>query len=233
MNIIDLLLLVIVFISAAFAVYRGFLWSLLGTVACLLSYLFASLVGPSLAQAMAANQGISTLLATYTDAGSLIGDYSLSVLPVAAINESMLETVMKNVTLPPLVQEILRQNLLTNALQTSAFSVNDYVVTTIVTVLLRAGSFILCFFLCLLGLHMVISLVGHVFRYPVLRHFDLPAAALMGAVRGVVILYVLLLIVPIVRIVIPFDLVDQFLAGSKLVPLISSDSFFLRVVAGI
>lgn len=232
MNIIDLLLLIFVFISIAFAVYRGFLASLLGVAACLLSYLFASLAGPALAAALGRNQGLVSLLATYTDAGSLIGDYSLSVIPAAAINESMLETVMKNITLPPLVQEILRQNLLTSALQGSAFSVNDYVVTTIVTVLLRTASFILCFFAAFLTLHTLINLIDHVFYFPVLRHFDLPLAAVMGALRGAAVIYVLLLIVPIVRVAIPFDLVEQFLSQSSLIPLFGIDGFFLRVVTG-
>ena len=232
MSIIDIILILLLLISAAFAVYRGFLASFLGVAACLLSYLFASLAGPALAETLGRNQGLTSLLATYTDAGSLIGDYSLSILPVAAINESMLETVLKNVTLPPLVLDILRQNLLTNALQSTAFSVNDYVITTVVTVLLRTGSFILCFFLGFLVLHTLINLIDHVFYFPVLRHFDLPLAALMGVLRGVAVVYVLLLAVPIVRMAAPFDLMEQFWAQSRLIPLFGIDSFFLGIVRG-
>lgn len=233
MNIIDFILILLIFVSAAFALYRGFLASLMGLAACLLSYLFASLAGPALAEALGRNQGLTSLLATYTDAGSLIGDYSLSIIPAAAINESMLETVLKNITLPPLVQDILRQNLLTNALQGTAFSVNDYVIVTIVTVLLRTGSFILCFFLGFLVLHTLISMTNHVFYFPVLQHFDLPLAALTGILRGIAVVRVLLLIVPIVRVAVPFDLVEQFLAQSRLIPLFGIDSFFLRIVRGV
>ena len=180
MNIIDLLLLAVLFISVALAVYRGFLASLLGLLACLGSLLFAFLAGPSLAQILGGNQSVADLLATYTDAGSLLGDYSLSVIPVAALNDSILETVMKNVTLPPLIQDILRQNLLTGAFSGTAYSVNEYVTATVVTVLLQAGSFMLCYFACFLALHVLINLVDHVFYFPVLRHFDWLMAAVMG-----------------------------------------------------
>lgn len=233
MNIIDLLLLAVLFISVALAVYRGFLASLLGLLACLGSLLFAFLAGPSLAQILGGNQSVADLLATYTDAGSLLGDYSLSVIPVVAINDSLLETVMKNVTLPPLIQDILRQNLLTGAFSGTAYSVNEYVTATVVTVLLQAGSFMLCYFACFLALHVLINLVDHVFYFPVLRHFDWLMAAVMGALRGIVVVWVLLLAVPIVRMMIPFDLLETYLSQSRLLPLIDSDAFFLRVIHGL
>lgn len=233
MNIIDLLLLAVIFISIALAVYRGFLASFLGLLVCLASLLFAFLASPQLAKLLGNSQSVANLLATYTDAGSLIGDYSLSVIPVAALNTSILETVMKNVTLPPLIQDILRQNLLTSAFSGSANTVNEYVTSTIVTVLLQAGSFMLCYFACFLALHVVINLVDHVFYFPVLRHFDWAMAAVMGLLRGIAVLWVLLLAVPVIRIVIPFDLLEQYLSQSKLLPLIDSDAFFLRVVSGL
>lgn len=233
MNIIDLLLLAAIFISIALAVYRGFLASFLGLLACLASLLFAFLVSPQLARLLGNSQSIANLLATYTDAGSLIGDYSLSIIPVAALNDSILETVMKNVTLPPLIQDILYQNLMTNAFSGSAYTVNEYVSATIVTVLLQVGSFMLCYFACFLALHVLINLVDHVFYFPVLRHFDWAMAAVMGLLRGIAVVWVLLLLVPVVRIVIPFDLLETYLAQSKLLPLIGSDAFFLRVVNGL
>ena len=233
MNIIDLLLLAVVFISVALAVYRGFLASLLGLLACMASLLFAFLVGPQLAQQLGGNQNVANLLATYTDAGSLIGDYSLSVIPAAALDESIVETVMKNISLPPLVRDILRQNLLADALSNTAYTLNDYVTSTIVTVLLQAGSFMVCYFVCFLALHLMINLVDHVFYFPVLRHFDWLMAAVMGVLRGIAVVWVLLLVVPVVRMVIPFDLLETYLGQSKLLPLIDSDAFFLRVVQGL
>ena len=136
-------------------------------------------------------------------------------------------------TLPPLIQDILRQNLLTSAFSGSANTVNEYVTSTIVTVLLQAGSFMLCYFACFLALHVVINLVDHVFYFPVLRHFDWAMAAVMGLLRGIAVIWVLLLAVPVIRIVIPFDLLEQYLSQSKLLPLIDSDAFFLRVVSGL
>ena len=55
----------------------------------------------------------------------------------------------------------------------------------------------------------------------------------MGVLRGVCVVWVLLLAVPVVRIVIPFELLESYLGQSTLLPLINSDAFFLRVINGL
>ena len=119
MNIIDIFLLLIIGVSIVFAIYRGFLASLLGTIACFLSLVFALAAGPRLAGALAQNQGVTDLLATYTDAGSVIGDASLARTPIIIIDSDTLENILKNVSLPPVVRDLLRQNIRSSALKTA------------------------------------------------------------------------------------------------------------------
>lgn len=233
MNMIDIALVLIVAISVAFAVYRGFLASALAVVACFVSLGVALLAGPTLANALRANQGITSLLITFTDADSLIGDSTLANTPVAALSPDTLENILKTVSLPPVVQQLLRGNIQTQAFSSQGiYMINAYVSATIVSVLLTAGSFLLCFFLSFLALHILINLVDHVFYFPVLRHLELPAAAVMGFIRGVIVVYILLIIVPLVRTVIPFDTVEEYISASRLLPLFHSESLLLRILAG-
>ena len=111
-------------------------------------------------------------------------------------------------------------------------TVNEYVSATIVSVALQAVSFVICFVLCFLALHMLINLANHVFYFPVLKHFDGITAALLGLLRGMLLLYVLFLLVPLARTVIPLDALDRYIDQSALTPLFASDSFFARVVTG-
>ncbi|MBQ7455266.1 MAG: hypothetical protein IJS53_02380, partial [Clostridia bacterium] len=111
MNIIDLLVLLVLAASALFALYRGAVASLLGLAACLVSFVFAFAAGPSLAAALGRNQGVTSLLTTYTDAGSLVGDHSLATTAVNGMSASTLEAVLKSVELPESIEGILRQNL--------------------------------------------------------------------------------------------------------------------------
>jgi len=233
MNMIDFLILLVLFVSAAFAVYRGFVASALGLAACLLSLAAAFLAGPRLAAALSQNQGLTELLATYTDAGSLVGDYSLSITKVNTISKLAVEAVLKSVGLPAMMQSILQSNLTAAAFsQAGLTTVNQYVSATIVQVILRIGCFVLCFFLCTLALHALINLFNHVFYFSMLRHLDTPAAILCGLLRGIMMLYILFLLIPLVRTVIPLDLAEQYINESVFSGLLTSEKLFLRIAAG-
>ncbi|MBQ9197864.1 MAG: CvpA family protein [Clostridia bacterium] len=231
MNIIDILLLLIIGISVIFAVYRGFLASLLGTAACLLSLVFALAAGPKLADVLAQNQGITELLATYTDADSLVGDATLARTPVMILNTDTLENILKTVSLPPVVQDALRSNVRSAAFSSRGLSsVSEYISATIISVLLSAGCFLMCFFACFLALHILINLVDHVFYFPVLRHLNGPASALMGLARGVLIVCAVLIVVPLIRTAIPFDIVQRYIEESRIFPILYSEKLLLRVI---
>ena len=80
---------------------------------------------------------------------------------------------------------------------------------------------------------MLINLIGHVFQLPVLRHLDGLTAAGLGLLRGALLLYVLFLLVPLVRAVIPVAALDAYLESSMLSPVFSSTGFFNRVITGL
>ena len=233
MNIIDIFLLLIIAISIVFAIYRGFLASLLGTLACFLSLVFALSAGPRLVSVLEQNQGVTDLLTTYTDADSLLGDATLARTPIMIINADTLENILKSLSLPPVMQDILRRNIQTSAFADRDMStVSQYISATIVTELLGAACFLQCFIAGYLALHILNNLVDHVFYFPVLRHLNGPASALMGLVRGAVIVCAILIVIPLVRTAIPFDLVQQYIDGSRLFPLLYSEKLLLRVIGG-
>ena len=233
MNIIDFLLLLVIAVSVAFAVYRGSVASLLGLAACLVSLVIALYAGPLLASALGGNQGVTDLLTTYSDAGSQVGDYALATTQVNTMSEATLEAVIKSVHLPDSIERILHQNLAARVFTSAGMrTVNEYVTATIVSVLLEAGSFVIAFLLCCLALHMVINLISHVYDFPVLTHFDGLLAAVFGLLRGMLILYVLFLLVPLLRTIIPLDILDRYIDQSTLTPLFASDSFFTRIIGG-
>lgn len=234
MSIFDIAILAVLFISVAFGFYRGSVSSLLGLAACLLSVVAAFYIGPQLASALSANQGVTEMLATYTDATSLVGDYALANTLVSGMSDALIQTVLKSVSLPDSIAAILRSNL-SGAVFASAGmnTVNDYVAYTIVAVVLQSFSFVLCYFVCFVLLHGIVALIGHIFYFPVLKHFDGLAGGIYGLLRGVIVLYVLCLMVPVIRTIIPVDLLSRYLGESVLSPIFVSDGFFARIVTGL
>ena len=54
-----------------------------------------------------------------------------------------------------------------------------------------------------------------------------------GLLRGVITLYVLFLLVPVIRTIIPVDLLTRYLGQSALSAIFTSDGFFARIVTGV
>lgn len=233
MNIIDIALLLILFGSIVFGVYRGAVASLWGLAASLLAFPLTFLISPHIAAWLGANRGVMDLLATYTDANALVGDYTLATTAVHTISQSALQAVINSLTLPQSILGILESNISQCVFAASGLTtVNDYVAYTIVAVTLKAVCFACTYAMCSIFLHAIITMTNHVFHFPVLKHLDGPVGGVFGLLRGMLILYVLSLLFPIILTIIPVSLVKTLFDQSTLANVFSSAGFFIRVVTG-
>lgn len=233
MNIIDIALLLILFGSIIFGVYRGSVASLWGLAAGLLAFPLTLLISPHVAAWLGSNRGVMDLLATYTDANALVGDYTLATTAVENISQSALQAVINSLTLPQSILDILESNISTCVFAASGLStVNDYVAYTIVAAMLKAVCFVFTYALCSTVLHFCITLTNYVFRFPVLKHFDGLMGGVFGLLRGMLILYIISLLFPIILTVVPVSLVNALFSESTLANVFSSTGFFIRVVTG-
>lgn len=233
MNIIDIIILVILGISIIYGLYRGFVHTILSLACCLISVLLAFSFGPKLSAFVSGSEGVSSSLATYTDAIARVGDYDLATTPVNQLSLPVVQQVLESVSLPASISEILEGNLINQVFASIGLStVNDYVSNTVVAVAIHAISYILCFAVSYLALSLIVGLIRHVFRFPLLKQMDWLAGGLFGLVRGAMLLYVIFLIVPILSTVIPIDSFNEVLAQSILAPIFQSNGFFASVIAG-
>lgn len=233
MNVIDIAILVVLVVSVIYGFYRGFMRTVLSVVCCLISFVVAMSYGPKLSAIVSGNQGVSSTLATYTDAIARVGDYDLASTPVDQLTDTVLSRVLNSVSLPDSISTILENNLKTRAFSgTGLTTVNDYVSNTVVAVAVNVLCFIACFALCYLVLSLVLSLIHHVFRMPLLKQLDWLAGGAFGLVRGAMILYVIFLLLPIINTVIPLDAFNELLDASRLSPVFMSDGFFAGVISG-
>ena len=233
MNIIDIIIIVVVGASLVYGVYRGFVHTLLSVACCLLSVFLAFTFGPRLAAVVSGNQGISSTLATYTDAVARVGDYSLASTPVSQLTDNVIQQVLDSVSLPESIASILQNNLKTQSFSgTGLNTVNDYVSNTVVAVAINILCFIACFAVCYLVLSVIVSLIQHVFKLPLLKQLDWLAGGAFGLVRGAALVYVAFLLMPILSTIIPMDSFNELLSQSSLAPIFQSDGFFASVIAG-
>ena len=233
MNIIDIIILVILGVSMIYGVYRGFVHTLLSVACCLLSVLIAFAFGPRLSAIVSSSKGVSSTLATYTDAVARVGDYDLAAANVSQLSDSLVNQVLESVSLPQSIQNILRSNLSNQSFAGTGLStVNDYVSNTVVAVAINILCFLACFALSYVVLSLLLSLIQHVFRLPLLRQLDWLAGGAFGLMRGALLLYALFLVVPLLSTIIPLDAFNELLSQSALSPIFQSDGLFARVISG-
>ncbi|MBR5232084.1 MAG: CvpA family protein [Clostridia bacterium] len=233
MNIIDIAFLIVLLSSIAFGVYRGSVAALWGLCASVVALPLTFVLSPYIVSALSTNKGVMELLTTYTDANALVGDYTLATTAVQGISTSALQAVINSLPLPQSILGILETNMRQCAFAAIGLStVNDYVAYTIVIVSLRAVCFVGTYALCSTALHFVITLLDHVFRYPVLKHLDGAVGGAFGALRGMLILYVAYLTVPVLLTIIPAGLIKELFENSTLANVFSSTGFFIRIVTG-
>ena len=233
MNIIDIVILIVIGASVIYGLYRGFVQTVLSVACCLISIVVAFAFGPRLAAMVSGNNDISSTLLTYTDAIARVGDSNLANTPVSQLTDGVISQVLNSVSLPEPIASILENNLKGQVFsQINLTTVNEYVSSTVVAVAVNALSFVACFALCYLVLSVLVSLIAHVFKLPLLKQLDWLAGGAFGLARGALILYVIFLLIPILSTIIPLDNFNELLAQSTLAPIFQSDGFFARMVSG-
>ena len=235
MNAIDIAILFILAASVIYGCYRGFVHTILSMACCLLSFLLAIFFAPPLATAVSNNESIQSTLVNYTDALTRVEDTSLANQQIAGqIDDSVISRILDNVNLPDPIKNILENNLKGNVFSnTSVNTVNGYVSNTVVFVAIQVLSFIACFIVSYLVLSVILSLVQHVFKLPLLRQADWLAGGVFGLLRGALIIYVLFLLLPVLKTIVPLDSFSDMVEQSALSSIFQSDGFFSGVISGI
>lgn len=231
MNVIDLVILGVIAISVIYGFYHGFIQTVTNVLGLLVSIAAGFLLGPRLAAYFITNQSLTGILSTYTDAVVRVGDYDLASSQVATISRNAIDTILSSVKLPKPLSDVLEQNLVTKAFGSGAATVNEYVSGTIVAAAVQVLSFLLCFVAAYILCTLLISLIKHIMNFPILKQLDWLAGGLFGLARGVVFVYLLLLLVPLLSTIVPHEGVSRLVEQSRLAPLFASDGFFVRVIS--
>ena len=219
MNIIDILILVVLGVSVVFGMYRGFISGVLSVAALIGAAALAFMLSGDLAAWLKGNETLVETLMYYTDAGSRVSNLDLSLLSVSQISESALAQILKSANLPAAFESAFLSGI-TSA--NGSLTIAQLLSQTIVNVSISIISFLICFFVCYLAATFVIHLVQYVFELPVLRHLDALIGGMFGFVRGVLLLFILFALVPIVLAIAPVPMIEEMIDASRMAPMFDS-----------
>jgi len=219
MNIIDILILVVLGVSVVFGMYRGFISGVLSVAALIGAAMLAFTFSGELSAWLKGNETLVETLMYYTDAGSRVSNLDLSLLSVSQINESALAQILRSANLPAAFESAFVSSI---ASANGGMTIAQLLSQTIVNVSISIISFLICFFVCYIIATFVIHLVQYVFELPVLRHLDALIGGVFGFVRGVLLLFILFALVPIVLAVAPVPMIEEMVAASRMAPMFDS-----------
>jgi len=206
LNVIDIIVIVIIGLCVLLGLYRGFVQSVLNLGSSLLSVAGSFWLFPKLSDVLSANTGLTRMISTYTDSGSLLGDLDLSSMAVNALSEGNIAAIVERANLPRPLDTLLAHNLSEKVfapLGELATTVGDYVNQTILSVSINVLCFLLCFIVCFLVITILINLIRAVFRFPVLKHMDALVGGAFGFLMGVVLCFVAFTLLPLLESVVP------------------------------
>ena len=219
MNIIDIMILIVLGSSVILGMYRGFISGVLSVAALIGSAFLAFMMSGELAAWLQGNETLVSTLLYYTDAGSRVSNLDLALLPVSQLSDSALAQILMSANLPAAFESAFISGLSGAG---GAMTIAQLLSETIVSVSIMILSFLCCFFVAYVVLSFVINLINYVFELPVLRHLDSLIGGLFGFVRGVLLVYILFALIPIVLAVAPVQMVSDLIDASRLAPMFDS-----------
>lgn len=234
MNLIDYILLGVLFVSTLFGLYRGFIASVLGTGGCLIAFGLSFLLGPKLAAIVQGNVTLQETLSHYTDISSRIGDLDLALSNVYQLTREKIDQIVANVRLPEPFAKLLESNLVNQVYAGADVeqTVQSYLSQTILTACINIICFLVCFAVLLLVISLVVALLKAVFRFPVLKQLDSLAGGAFGLARGCLLCYILMAVAPMVQTMVPVNQLTDLLDTSVLAPLFSGNNLVLAIMNG-
>ncbi len=219
MNIIDILILAVLAVSVIYGMHRGFISGVLSLAALIGAAALSFAMSGQLATWLKGNQTLVDTLMYYTDAGSRVSSLDLSLMSVSQVTEGALAQILSSAHLPAAFESAFITGI---SAAPAGMSISELLSQTIVSVSISILSFLICFFVSYIVATFVIHLICYVFELPVLRHLDALIGGVFGLVRGVLLLFILFALVPIVLAVAPVPQIEEMIAASRLAPMFDS-----------
>ena len=230
MNIVDILLLAVLVFSLLAGMYKGFITSGLATAGFVGSWFGARLVYEHIANLALSNTTLMAVLNQYLEPESFFASKSQAMMTVsevvsggeAAIQEAVATVSEKIGVIAQAFEGNIRNQSFANL---NITSLADYLDQTIWQAVFGVVAFLLSFIVIYAVVMLLVNLLDHVIRFPVLRMFDWLLGGIFGLARGLVVAVLLITIVPEIINLISPELTQNLLDGSTLSSIVRQFDF--------
>lgn len=225
MNIVDLFIIGLLGICALYGAYRGFLHSLFSLGAAMLSMLFSFIFTPALINKLSSNSNVVNLIKYYIDNSAKINNIDSSIIA----NDNMVSSVLDRLQLARPLDSIIKSVIKGNNFA-SAAELNEIISKTFISIAIKALAFIVCYFAIIVMFCIVINLLHSTLRFPKLKYGDILIGAALGIAKGIVFIFVLFTIMPVIQNALPFDELKDLFTHSEYYSHFVSNSLILKIL---
>lgn len=230
-NIIDIAVYGIILVSVAAGLYQGLLATAANTAGFYLSLLCAGLFYGGMAEKVKAADKIIPQILYYSETSDMLGSVEVYRTPVAGMTQSGMDSLLQTVNLPHPVGKLYAQNVLGQAYAPMGIdNLGDYLSRTVAEMAVNVSCFLLILLGVYIGVTLIINMVHFVFRLPSLKAFDGILGGAVGLLRGSMLAYATLMLLPVVLSMLPVQQVREIVEASKTVATFYEHNFLLDMI---
>ncbi len=216
---VDLVILLILAIALLAGYYRGVVYSAISLGLSVLSFAMALILCTTLSGMVQKRQNVYEMMLYYFEGYEYINKTSVEMvhLSAAQITEKELNVVVKNADIPTPFDRAVTDNVRKQVYEKRGiYALGDYFNQTIVDTVLNILSLLVLFLFFRLLLGFVLRLLDFgAAGLPRLRRFDVPLSCGIGLLHGILLVFVLFMLAPLLLVVVPrlSKFIDESLLG--------------------
>lgn len=235
MNLIDIAVIGVLALFILHGIYKGFLPTLLSIGAYILAWLAAIVLLPVDSNSIRGSEKLFNTMLYYTEGSEYVNDVELARKSIDEISTDTLNAVFAKADLPypmakNIADNIARESFAENGITT----LGDYFNQTIVIVFINILVFIAMFAIIRIILAFIINGVDYAWTLPKLRVADRAIAGGIGLIRGILAVFLLFMLLPIVLIVLQgkFAFLTDMVNDSMMAKFFYRTNFLLSMMPG-
>lgn len=233
MGLIDIVIIAIIALFFLSGFHKGFIWNLAALGAALIALLIAHLFMGKVATAIVNQGSLYEAMLSYTEGAEAVQDSELAEKDITSLSNDQINEIIERADLPFPIRERVYENIMDEAFKDRGITtLGDYFNESMVHTFINIISFMLVYFVSRIILTFVICWLDYSFKFPRLRIGDNIVGALIGLIRGIVDVFVLFMLVPIVLTILPFEAIAEIISNSAIASFLHRSNIFLKMIPG-
>ncbi len=217
----DYIVILIFAVSVIFGIYKGFISSAGSILVTICAWVGACMFTDDLALFFQQKTSILEEIVNYAQAGETVEDLALRKTDILSLTAEQIKAAIEGANLPEFFKPHIELNITNKVFEGAAVTLGDYFDYTVGAAILN----IACFIIILVSVALVVSILKAgleaIVKLPALKYVDGLLGAGFGAIRGLFLVYVFFMLVPVVLLIIPESIVTEYIGEISESPLAS------------